>query len=56
LAELPRRLQELKKSGLKRRSRTDPDSRFLRQGGKFVLGYTATLARSEDHGTTTNGR
>jgi transposase len=48
LADIPRRLQELKKSGLKRRSRTDPDSRFLHQRGKFVLGYTATLASSED--------
>jgi len=49
LAQLPRRLKELKKSGLRRRSRTDPDSRFLHQRGKFVLGYTATLASSEDH-------
>jgi len=49
LAEIPRRLKELKKSGLKRRSRTDPESRFLHQRGKFVLGYTATLASSEDH-------
>jgi transposase len=48
-AELPRRLKELQKSGLKRRSRTDPDSRFLHQRGKFLLGYPATLASSEDH-------
>lgn len=33
-----------------RRSRTDPDSRFLRErGGRFVLGYTAEVAVSEDH-------
>jgi transposase len=48
LAQIPRRLQELKKSGLKRRSRTDPDSRFLKARQGFVLGYTVTLAASED--------
>jgi transposase len=48
LAHLPRRLEELKKSGLKRRSRTDPDSRFLKERKGFVLGYTVTLAASED--------
>ena len=47
LAELPARLQTLKKSGLKKRSRTDPDSRFIKRSG-FVLGYTATIAASED--------
>jgi transposase len=30
LAHIPPRLKELKKSGLERRSRTDPDSRFLK--------------------------
>jgi len=49
LAEIPGRLQELRKGAGKRRSRTDPDSRFLHQRGRFVLGYTATLAASEDH-------
>jgi transposase len=49
LAEIPGRLRQLKKSGAKKRSRTDPDSRFLKQGGKFVLGYTVTVAASEDH-------
>jgi transposase len=49
LKEIPGRLQELRKSGMKRRSVTDPDRRFLHQRGKFVLGYTATLATSEDH-------
>jgi len=48
LAQLPQRLKELKKSGLKRRSRTDPDSRFLKARQGFVLGYTVTLAASED--------
>ena len=49
LREIPGRLQELRKREVKRRSRTDPDSRFLHQRGKFLLGYTATLATSEDH-------
>jgi hypothetical protein len=42
LDEMPRRLERLKKSGLKKLSRTDEDARFLRQrGDKFVLGYSA---------------
>ncbi len=50
LDELPRRLERLKKSGLKRLSRTDEDARFLRQrGDKFVLGYSAEIAVSDDH-------
>jgi transposase len=49
LAELPRRLERLNKSGLKRLSRTDPEARFLRQRGGFVLGYTAEIAVSDDH-------
>ena len=50
LEELPRRLQRLKKSGLKKLSRTDEDARFLRQrGDKFVLGYSAEIAVSDDH-------
>jgi transposase len=49
LAQIPPRLEELKKSGLERRSRTDPDSRFLKTRQGFVLGYTVTLATSEDH-------
>jgi hypothetical protein len=47
LATIPERLERLRKSGLKKLSRTDPDSRFLRGG--FTLGYTATLAVSADH-------
>ena len=49
LAEIPGRLEQLKKSGLKKRSRTDPESRFLKERKGFVLGYTVTLAASEDH-------
>ncbi len=49
LAEMPRRLERLRKSGLKKRSRTDEDARFLRQRGGFELGYTGEIAVSEDH-------
>jgi transposase len=50
LEELPRRLERLKKSGLKKLSRSDEDARFLRQrGDKFVLGYSAEIAVSDDH-------
>ena len=50
LAEMPPRLQRLKKSGLKKLSRTDEDARFLRQrGDRFVLGYSAEIAVSDDH-------
>jgi transposase/IS5 family transposase len=49
LGEIPARLEQLKKSGLKKLSRTDEDSRFLRQRQGFVLGYTGTMAVSEDH-------
>ncbi len=45
LEEIPRCLERLRKSGLKRSSETDPDSRFLRDRKGFTLGYTAT-ARS----------
>lgn len=49
LAEIPRRLERLRKSGQKQLSRTDPDSRFLRERSGFTLGYTAEVAVSEDH-------
>jgi transposase len=50
LEEMPRRLERLKKSGLKKLSRSDEDARFLRQrGDKFVLGYSAEIAVSDDH-------
>jgi transposase len=50
LAEMPRRLERLKKSGLKKLSRTDEDARFMRQrGDTFVLGYAGEIAVSDDH-------
>lgn len=49
LKAIPGRLKELRKSAVKRPSKTDPDSRFLKTRQGFVLGYTATLAASEDH-------
>src|ERR1700690_3009443 len=49
LAEIPERMERLKKAGVKRLSRTDEDSRFLRERRGFTLGYTATLAVSADH-------
>ena len=50
LDQLPRRLERLKKSGLKKLSRSDEDARFLRQrGDKFVLGYAAEITVSDDH-------
>jgi len=47
--EIPLRLQRLKKTGVQRLSRTDQDSRFLRDRRGFTLGYTATIAVSEEH-------
>jgi transposase len=49
LAEIPRRLEKLRKAGLPKRSLTDPDSRFLRERQGFTLGYTVSMAVSEDH-------
>jgi transposase len=49
LEQIPRQLEQLRKSGQKRSSRTDPESRYLRQRGGFCLGYTAELAVSDDH-------
>jgi transposase len=49
LGEIPERLVRLQKSGLQKLSQSDPDSRFLRERGGFVLGYTGTLAVSGDH-------
>jgi IS5 family transposase len=49
LGEIPARIERLKKAGGKKLSRTDEDSRFLRERQGFVLGYTATIAVSEDH-------
>jgi transposase len=49
LAEMPRRLEKLRKSGWKKLSRTDPEARFLRERSGFVLGYTAEVAVNENH-------
>jgi hypothetical protein len=49
LAEIPGRMERLKKAGVQRLSRTDKDSRFLRDRQGFILGYTATVAVSDDH-------
>lgn len=49
LRAIPARLERLKKAGVKKLSRTDEDSRFLRDRRGFTLGYTATVAVSEDH-------
>jgi transposase len=49
LQQIPRQLEELRKSGQQRSSRTDPESRYLRRRGGFCLGYTAELAVSDDH-------
>ena len=49
LAAIPGRLQKLAKAGQKKRSLTDPDSRFLRERQGFTLGYTVAMAVSEDH-------
>lgn len=50
IARVREQLQRLKQSGENKLSITDPEARFLRErGGRFVLGYTAELAVSEDH-------
>lgn len=49
LQQIPRRLQRLRKSGLRQLSSTDPDSRFLRTREGWQLGYSAEIAVTEDH-------
>ncbi|MGI0088692.1 MAG: transposase [Nitrosotalea sp.] len=49
LASLPRRLEELERSGRKQRSPVDPDSRMMRSRDGFLLGYSGEIAVSEDH-------
>src|SRR5260370_3745979 len=49
LREIPLRLQRLKKSGMRKLSRTDAYSRFLPDLRGLTRGYTATLAVSDDH-------
>lgn len=49
LQQIPGRIERLKKSGMKKLSRVDEDSRFLRDRQGFTLGYTATMGVSEDY-------
>ena len=49
MAEIPQRLERLRKSGEAKLSRRDGEARFLRERGGFALGYTAEIAVSEDH-------
>jgi transposase len=49
LEEIPRQLRERRKNRLKQASRTDPESRFLRDRRGFVLRYSAEVAVTEDH-------
>jgi hypothetical protein len=49
LAEMPRRLEKLRKSGLQKLSRTDEEARFLRTRSGLILGYTAEMAVTDDH-------
>lgn len=49
LRQIPARIERLQKSGLKQLSRVDADSRFLRERRGFTLGYTATVAVSQDY-------
>jgi transposase/IS5 family transposase len=49
LAQLPERIERLEKAGVSKLSRSDADSRFLRERQGFVLGYTMTIAVSQDH-------
>jgi transposase len=49
LQAMPRRLEKLRKSGMKKMSRTDEGARFLRERNGFVLGYTAEAAVNADH-------
>lgn len=49
LQEIPQRLERLRKEGRQQVSRTDPESRFLKDKKGFTLGYTATVAVSQDH-------
>jgi len=48
-AQVREQLQYLRKNGESKMSLTDVDARFLRERGRFVLGYTAEIAVSEDH-------
>jgi len=49
LEAIPRQLEQLRKSGQQRGSRSDPESRYLRTRGGFCLGFTAEVAVADDH-------
>lgn len=49
LEGIPRRLERLRKSGLRQISRSDGDARFLRTREGWVLGYSGEIAVTEDH-------
>jgi hypothetical protein len=49
LADIPQRLERLRKSGQAKLSRRDGEARFLRERGGYALGYTAEISVSEDH-------
>jgi len=49
IGQLREQMKHLRESGEEKLSRTDPEARFLRERGRFVLGYTAEIAVSEDH-------
>lgn len=49
LDEIPKQLKQLRRSGQTRGSRSDPESRYMRQRQGFCLGYTAEIAVSDDH-------
>jgi len=49
IAQLREQLKSLQQQGEKKLSKTDPDARFMRERGRFVLGYTGEIAVSEDH-------
>ena len=49
LEQVPRRLERLRKSGLRQVSRSDEDARFLRTRDGWVLGYSGEIAVTQDH-------
>jgi transposase len=49
IAQLRKQLKDLREKGEEKLSQTDPEARFLRERGRYVMGYTGELAVSEDH-------
>src|SRR5258707_14231017 len=48
ITHLGEQLKHLRESGEEKISTTEPDARFLRERGRFVLGYTAEAGVSGD--------